>query len=314
MRVVFFGTPDFAVPSLEAVAREHEIALVVAQPDRPSGRGMKLHKPPVAERAMALGLPLAQPSKIRTEEFLQSIAALKPDLGVVVAYGRILPKSLLDIPLHGFINVHGSILPKYRGAAPMQRAIEAGEKVTGVSIMAVEEELDSGPVYAIEEVTIGPDDRLPLVAGRIASAGARALTRVLREMPEPVPQDHAAATYAAKIEKEEGLITFREPAAVIYNRFRAFDPWPGIFFVSGGETVKITDMRVTEWRTGASPVRTDEGVCPPPGTILSIDADVVVATAEGDLRLIELQRPGKQRAAAGDVARGLGWRAGTLVP
>ena len=303
MRVVFFGTPAFAVPSLEAVAREHEVVLVVAQPDRPSGRGMKLHQPPVAERAIALGLALAQPAKIRNDEFLQSIAALKPDVGVVVAYGKILPQALLEIPRRGFINVHGSILPKYRGAAPMQRAIEAGDNVTGVSIMAVEEELDSGPVYAIEEIAIGPDDRLPAVADRIASAGASALTRVLRDMPTPAAQDHSRATYAAKIEKEEGRITFAEPAATIYNRFRAFDPWPGLFFETGGETVKITDMRMEP--------RLQPGV---PRHIVSIDGDVVVHAADGALRLIELQRPGKPRAAAGDVARGLGWRAGTALP
>jgi methionyl-tRNA formyltransferase len=231
------------------------------------------------------------------------MAVLEPDVGIVVAYGRILPGALLKIPRHGFINVHGSLLPKYRGAAPIQRAIEAGEKITGVSIMAVEEELDSGPVYAIEEIPIGADERLPSISEKLAERGARALARVLREMPEPVRQDHSAATFAPKIEKEEGLITFREPATVMYNRFRAFDPWPGIFFETSKETIKVADMRID-----GSVERAE------PRGILSIDHDVTIGCGEGVVRLIELQRPGKPRAAAGDIARGLGWRAGAPLP
>ena len=299
------GTPEFAVPALEAVAREHEVALVIAQPDRPAGRGMKLHKPPVVVRAEELGLPVAQPAKIRTDEFLDSIAALKPDAGVVIAYGRILPKRLLDIPKHGFINVHASLLPKYRGAAPIQRAIEAGETETGVTIMRVDEELDHGPMLGIETIDIGPDERLPSVAKRLAEAGGDALLRVLAQLGRGAAvdreQNHARATHAAKIEKAEGRITFDESAATIYNRFRAFDPWPGIFFESQGEAIKVTDMRPVEMRGDAR-------------TVLAIDDGVTVSTGDQAVRLLELQRPGKPRSNAADVARGVGWRVGERIP
>ncbi len=293
MRVAFFGTPDFAVPILEALARHHEVVLVVAQPDKPAGRGMKMHAPPVMVKARELGLPVAQPAKIRTAEFLDSIRALAPDVGIVVAYGRILPAALLEIPARGFLNIHGSILPKYRGAAPIQRAIEHGEKVTGVTIMRVDEELDHGPMLRVAATDIGPDERTPALARRLAEIGAKALLDVLRDWPAETPQDHMNATLAPKIEKSESRITFEEPAATIYNRFRAFDPWPGITF---GE-LKLTDVAVAEG-SGA------------PGTILSIEDSVVVAAGEGAIRINELQRPGKPRTAAGAVARGLGWRVG----
>jgi methionyl-tRNA formyltransferase len=287
--LVFFGTPEFAVPTLEALAREHEIALVVAQPDKPAGRGMKLHAPAVAVKARAMRLPLAQPPRIRNDEFLASIAALKPDAGIVVAYGKILPANLLAIPMHGFINIHGSILPKYRGAAPIQRAIEHGETTTGVTIMRVDEELDHGAMLAIETTDIGADERMPSLASRLSRLGADALLRVLGTMPEGTPQDHTAATYAPKIEKSEGAINWTESAASIYNKFRAFDPWPGIF---AGD-LKLIDIAPANGH-GA------------PGTILSANGDgVIVATADGALRLVTVQRPGKPKAAAADVLRGL---------
>src|SRR3954468_7576170 len=172
LRLFFFGTPEFAVPTLEALAREHEIALVVAQPDKPAGRGMKLHAPAVATKARELGLPLAQPPRIRNDEFLASVAALKPDAGIVVAYGKILPANLLTIPLHGFLNVHASILPKYRGAAPIQRAIEHGETTTGVTVMRVDEELDHGAMLAIEMTEIGASERTTSLASRLSRIGA----------------------------------------------------------------------------------------------------------------------------------------------
>lgn len=293
MRIVFLGTPDFAVPTLEALAREHEVALVVAQPDKPAGRGMKMQAPAVAIKARELGLPIAQPPKIRNEEFLNTIRALDADAGIVVAYGKILPASLLAIPKRGFLNIHGSILPKYRGAAPIQRAIEHGETVTGVTIMRVDEELDHGPMLTTAITEIGPDERTPDLAKRLAKIGAEALLEVLRDWPEEIEQDHARATIAPKIEKSEGAITFDETARTIYNRFRAFDPWPGISF---GE-LKLTDMRPAD---GSAP----------PRTILAIDDTVTIAARDGAIRVLELQRPGKPRAGAGAVARGLGWRVG----
>lgn len=301
MRLIFFGTPDFAVPSLDAIMREHEIALVVAQPDKPAGRGMKIQAPAVAVRARELGLPLLQPPKVRNEEFLSEVARVNADCGVVVAYGKILPKALLDIPRHGFLNVHGSVLPHWRGAAPIQRSIEAGDKLTGVTIMRVDEELDHGPMLRVETTEIGPDERTPELARRLSGIGGDALAVVLREIESgtavETPQDHARATLAPKIDKREGDITFDEPAHAIYNRFRAFDPWPGITF----RDLKLTDMRPADG-SGA------------PRTILEIaDGGVVIACGGGALRILEMQRPGKPRTPAAAIARGLGWKASHVL-
>ncbi|HEX6086380.1 MAG TPA: methionyl-tRNA formyltransferase [Thermoanaerobaculia bacterium] len=296
MRVVFFGTPDFAVPTLDAVAREHEVVLVVAQPDKPAGRGMKMQAPAVAVRAKELNLPLLQPPKIRNEEFLAQIAAAQPDVGIVVAYGKILPAALLEIPKHGFLNVHASILPRWRGAAPIQRAIEAGDQLTGVTIMRVDEQLDHGAMLRIETTEIGADERTPQLAQRLSKIGGEALAAVLRELPAGVEQEHEQATYAAKIEKSEGEITFDETAKTIYDRFRAFDPWPGIFF----RDLKLTDLKPAE---GSGK----------PRSILGIDDGVVIAAGEGAIRILELQRPGKPRTPAAAIARGLGWKPGDAI-
>jgi methionyl-tRNA formyltransferase len=283
LRIVFLGTPEFAVPTLDALMRKHEIVCVVAQPDKPSGRGMQMHAPPVALRAKQLGLPLMQPAKIR------ELPPIEADLGVVVAYGKILPPSLLAMPPHGFVNVHASLLPKYRGAAPIQRAIERGEITTGVTIMRVDEELDHGPMLAIETTEIGPDERTPSLAARLSTLGASALMRVLAESPAETPQDHDAATYAPKIEKSEGAILWNETTAAIYNKFRAFDPWPGVF---AGD-LKLIDIVPASGRGT-------------PGTILSSGNDgVVVATGDGALRLITVQRAGKGPVTASSLLRGI---------
>jgi methionyl-tRNA formyltransferase len=306
VRIVFFGTPDFAVPTLDAIAREHDVVLVVAQPDRPAGRGMKLHAPAVALRAKELGLKLQQPAKIRTPEFEDEIRSHDPDIGIVIAYGRILPSALLEIPKHGFLNVHASILPRWRGAAPIQRAIEAGDEVTGATIMRVDEQLDHGPMLAVTTTEIGPDERTPSLAQRLSLLGAEALLPVLRNLPNvpELEQNHEKATLAPKIEKGEGEVRWTDSATAIYNRFRAFDPWPGLFVRHGDETIKLTELR-SERRPLAGRVA---GGSPEPGTILELADDVVVACGEGAIRILEMQRPGKPRAKAGDVARGLGWR------
>src|SRR5437764_1957501 len=281
MRVVFFGTPQFAVPSLEALAHAHEVALVVAQPDKPAGRGMKLQSPAVAVRARELGLPVAQPAKIRDAAFLDSIAALRPDAGVVVAYGKILPAALLAIPPRGFLTAHASLLPKYRGAAPVQRAIEHGERESGVTIMRVDEELDHGPMLSVVRTPIDPDEHAPAVAARLSVLGAAALVDALASHPPEIEQDHSQATLAPKIEKSEGLVNWNEPARTIYDKFRAFDPWPGLFTPE----LKLLDMRAAA-AAGA------------PGTILSIDDDgVTLGAGEGAIRLITVQRAGKPRVA-----------------
>jgi methionyl-tRNA formyltransferase len=288
LRLVFFGTPEFAVPALEALVREHDIVLVVAQPDKPAGRGMKMQAPAVALKARQLGLPLAQPAKIRGAEFLDSIAALHLDAGIVVAYGKILPAALLVIPARGFLNVHASILPKYRGAAPIQRAIEHGETTTGVTIMRIDEQLDHGPMLTVEKTEIGPDERTPSLAARLSRLGAVALARVLASPPVETPQNDDDATHAPKIEKSEGAIHWTDTTAAIYNKFRAFDPWPGVF---AGD-LKLIDMVRASGHGD-------------PGTILSTGGDgVVVATGDGALRLITVQRPGKSRVSAADLLRG----------
>lgn len=291
MRIVFLGTPQFAVPTLEALARVHEIALVVAQPDKPAGRGMRMQAPAVAVKAHELGLPLAQPTKVRDPEFLARVAELRADVGIVIAYGKILPASLLALPRHGFLNVHASILPYYRGAAPIQRAIENGERETGVTIMRVDEQLDHGPMFAIARTPIGDDERTPSLATRLSTLGADALLRVLEEIARgaavETEQPHEVATHAAKIEKEEGHVRWSDSARTIYDKFRAFDPWPGVFT----DSLKLVDIA----RANGSGS---------PGSVLSVDDDgVVVACGEGALRVITVQRAGKPKMSAADYVR-----------
>jgi len=298
LRVVFLGTPEFAVPALDALAREHEVALVVAQPDKPAGRGMHMHAPAVAVRAKALGLPLAQPAKIREAAALDAIRAARPDVGIVVAYGKILPNALLEIPRHGFINIHASLLPRYRGAAPIQRAIEHGEAETGVTIMRVDEELDHGARLAVAKTAIDPDEHTPSLAARLSALGAEALLPVLEALANgtavDTPQEHAVATYASKIEKQEGHIDWSASARSIYDKYRAFDPWPGVFT----DTLKLNEIAPA---TGSGQ----------PGTILTVDeSGVTVAAGEDAIRLITVQRPGKSRISAFELARTVGWRAG----
>jgi methionyl-tRNA formyltransferase len=314
VRILFMGTPDFAVPTLDALHREHEVVLAVAQPDKPAGRGMKMQAPAVAVRARELGIPLLQPPKVRAAEFLDAMRDLAPDIGIVIAYGKILPAALLEIPRHGFLNVHASVLPRWRGAAPIQRAIEAGDRVTGVTIMRVDEELDHGPMLAIETLEIEPDERTPGLAKRLSALGAEALLPVLRDVERgaavETPQEHDKATLAPKIEKSEGAITFEETTAAIYNRFRAFDPWPGITF---GE-IKLTELGPVEDRQSCLSGQAGSPVLHQPRTVLSLEEDVVVATSDGAVRILEMQRPGKPRTPAGAVARGLGWRTGERLP
>lgn len=291
------------MPSLEAVAREHDVALVVAQPDKPSGRGMRMQSPPVVVRARELGIEVAQPPKIRDPQILERITAIAPDAAVVVAYGKILPGALLQIPKHGFFNVHASILPKYRGAAPIQRAIEHGETETGVSIMRVDEELDHGPVLAIATLPIGPDEHTPSLASRLSRLGAEALTPVLADVAndraKETPQDHARATLAPKIDKGEGVISWSDRARAIYDRFRAFDPWPGVSF----DSLKLIDIAVAPGAAAAAA-----------GTITDIGLDnVTIATSDGAIVLKRVQRPGKAPVTAAEHARAAGWRVGARL-
>jgi methionyl-tRNA formyltransferase len=293
LRIVFFGTPEFAVPTLEALAREHEIVQVVAQPDKRAGRGLNLQSPAVAIKARELGLPLAQPAKIR------ELNPVEADIGIVVAYGKILPAQLLKMPRRGFLNVHASILPKYRGAAPIQRAIEHDETETGVTIMRVDEELDHGPILSVARTTIGADERASQLSERLSKIGADAMVSTLARLDGIVetPQDHSKATHAPKIEKAEGEVRWSDPTATIYNKFRAFDPWPGVF---------TGDLKLIEIAPAAGSGEA--------GTILSIDDDgVTVATGDAPIKLIVVQRSGKSRQRAVEFARGAGWRVGARL-
>lgn len=258
---------------------------------------MKMQKPPVAQRASDLGIPLLQPSKIRTEEFLAQLRAVDCDVAVVVAYGRILPAALLAVPRHGFINIHGSILPRWRGAAPIQRAIEAGDRESGVTIMRVDEELDHGPVLRVAVTPIGPHETSVQLAGRLSLLGASeivyALDDIERGSAREVEQDHGHATHAPKLSREEARVDWMQPAQAIYDRWRAFQPWPGLEFVVAGETLKIA--RAAGVATRAIP----------PGAFEIENGQVLAGTTEGALVIDELQRAGKRAASAADVLRSI---------
>jgi methionyl-tRNA formyltransferase len=245
MKLIFCGTPMFAVPSLECLhAAGFEIQLVVTQPDRPQGRGMALTAPPVKQSALKLGLPVIQPEKIKkNEEFQAQLRALKPDAIIVVGYGRIIPSWMLELPRYGNINVHASLLPKYRGAAPVQWAIANGETVSGVTTMLLNEGLDTGDILLQKEMAIRPEDTAVTYASHLAEMGADLIVETLRGFEDktitPVPQDHAKATLAPILKKEDGLIDFTRTATEIHNRLRGFQPWPGAYTQFRGKSLKL---------------------------------------------------------------------------
>jgi methionyl-tRNA formyltransferase len=252
MKLVFCGTPQFAVPSLERlVSAGHNVQLVVTQPDRPQGRGMELAAPAVKQSATRLGLPVTQPEKIKNNrEFHDQLEALRPDAIIVVAYGRIIPGWMLHLPAYGNINVHASLLPKYRGAAPIQWAIANGEKVTGVTTMKIDEGLDTGDILLKREIEIRPDDTAVTLAPRLAELGADLLVETLEQLQHggllAIPQDDSQATLAPILKKEDGLIEFNRSAQEIHNRLRGFQPWPGAYTVFRGKNLKIVDARVAD--------------------------------------------------------------------
>jgi methionyl-tRNA formyltransferase len=252
MKVVFCGTPQFAVPSLESLAASgFDIRLVVTQPDRPKGRGMELTASPVKQTALKLGLPVAQPEKIKkNEEFQQHLREIVPECIIVVGYGRIIPQWMLQLPRHGNVNVHGSLLPKYRGAAPIQWAIAKGEKVTGVTTMRLDEGLDTGDILLQREMPVLPDDTSVSLAPRLAQIGAELLIETLRGLEQgrivPVSQDNASATLAPILTREDGLVDFQKPAVEIHNRLRGFQPWPGAYTQFRGKILKIVSAQPAE--------------------------------------------------------------------
>jgi methionyl-tRNA formyltransferase len=309
LRVVFFGTPEFAVPTLRALLDSSETTVaVVSQPDRPRGRGHHLHPTPTKALAIERGVPVLQPERLRNDEFLAAIANSNPDLGVVAAYGKLLPESLLQIPRLGMINVHASLLPRWRGAAPVHRAVIAGDTVTGVSIMRVVKELDAGAVFATREHAIAIDATSVEVEQALAQIGAGMLVDVARAMAEgraeETPQDPSRVTYASKITKEEGAIDWGLPAMRIHNLVRGLQPWP---LVSG----RIGGARVLIHRTAPLTAVTPA----PPGTILRADAErFEIAAGDGRVLSVEaLQPEGKRVMTAREFLAGRHISPGTKV-
>ena len=307
LRIVFFGTPAFAVPSLDAIITSgHPVVGLVSQPDRPKGRGQQLQATPTKIVARTHGIPVIQPTKIKEEAFLQQIRDLRPDLGVVVAFGRILPDALLAIPRLGMINVHASVLPRYRGAAPIQRAVLAGDGETGVTIMRVETEMDAGATFAVGRVPIPPDATSGDMEVTLSKLGAQLLVPVIDDLAAgravETPQDHALATHAAKITKGEGAIDWHAPATVIHNQVRGLQPWPLASTTVGGERWVIR-------RT--APIA--EHPAQPPGTIVRARADeIVVACGDGTaLRVLEVQPEGRRTMTAREFLAGRGVAEGT---
>lgn len=300
LRVAYFGTPEFAVPTLEAIiASRHPVVVVVSQPDRPKGRGHHVQPTPTRQVADKHGIPVLQPTRLRDDAFMDALRAFNPDIGVVAAYGRLLPNDLLALPRLGMINVHASLLPTYRGAAPIQRAVMAGDAETGVTIMRVVQELDAGPMLDVAATPIGPDETSVDVERRLATLGAERLLIVLDQLAAgdatETPQDHAAATYAPKITREDGRVDWSLPADVIHNRVRGLHPWPLVSTRLAGQRCLIHATRPEQMPGGNAT----------PGTVLSAGPDgIVVATGAGALRILALQPEGKRVMTARDFLAG----------
>ncbi|MBA3639076.1 MAG: methionyl-tRNA formyltransferase [Acidobacteria bacterium] len=309
LRIVYFGTPGFAVPALQTlIDSRHDVVALVSQPDRPKGRGHKLQPTPTKIAAETAHVRVLQPSKVKDRAFHSELAAFAPDLGVVAAYGRIIPDVVLAIPRFGMINIHASLLPKYRGAAPIHRAVIDGEHETGVTIMRVVTELDAGPMFATERRTIGPNETTPEVERALAAAGASLALRVIEQIASgeavETPQDHAQATYAAKIERHEGTIAWTLPAERIHNLVRGLQPWPLV-------TVSLDGMRCRFHRSAV----TDESSDATPGTVTSV-ANGALSVATGDrrvLQILEMQPEGKRVMPVRDFLSGHSVSVGTSL-
>jgi methionyl-tRNA formyltransferase len=294
VRLVYLGTPVFAVPTLErAVEAGHEVLAVFTQPDRPKGRGQKDAMPPVKEAALLLGLPVSQPERIRRPEVVEQLRALAPDAMVVVGYGQIIPQAILDIPPQGIINVHASLLPKYRGAAPIQWAIARGETRTGVTTMKIDAGLDTGDMLLKWETEIGPEETAVELGGRLAGAGAELLVQTLNELAtiEPQKQDAAQASYAPILKKEDGRIDWSMSADEIVNRVRGFEPWPSCYGSLRGQRFHV-------WKA-----RQAEGVFQA-GGLHVIGKKLYAGCKGGAIELLEVQLEGKKRMTAAAFLNG----------
>jgi methionyl-tRNA formyltransferase len=305
-RIVFMGTPDFAVKSLEACLELGEVVAVVTQPDRPRGRGQSVSHSPVKQLALAKGLPVLQPAKLCGTNFADELRALDADVAVVTAYGKILPKDVLEAPRHGCVNVHASLLPRFRGAAPIQWAIASGDAVTGVCLMQMDEGMDTGPIIDRAELPILPSDTFATLHDKLAVLGAelllRALPKYLAGELKPVPQATTGVVMAPMIKKEDGQLDFTKPAAELERRLRAFTPWPGAFTYLGNALLKVH----------AAKVKAGKGE---PGTVLSAGPEgLEIACGEGSLLCEQLQPEGKRVMSAREFLAGHQVPVGTRLP
>ena len=300
LRVLFFGTPEFAVPTLDALlGSRHKVVGVVTQPDRPRGRGQKTSPAPVKARALEAGVPVMQPARLKDPAFLADLAALTPDLGVVAAYGRILTDAVLSTPRLGLINVHASLLPRFRGAAPVHRAIISGEPETGVTIMRVVQALDAGPMLAAERRPIGPDETSDEVEHDLARLGAPLLLSVAEDLAagraQETEQDAGAATYAPRLTKADGVIDWTRPARSVHNLVRGLHPWPHAFTFHGRDRFILIRTTVDPTTAAAAP----------PGTVVEARGDrLVIATGDGAIQVVEIQPEGKRALRARDFLAG----------
>ncbi|WP_424134190.1 methionyl-tRNA formyltransferase [Roseomonas chloroacetimidivorans] len=296
------GSPAFSVPALRALhAAGHEIVAVYAQPPRPAGRGQKETPCPVHQAALELGLPVRTPARVRRDVAEhEAFAALDLDAAVVVAYGLILPKPMLDAPRRGCLNIHASLLPRWRGAAPIHAAVLAGDAETGITIMRMDEGLDTGPMLLREAIPIGPRDTTPMVHDRLSEIGARLILRALEEDPPAVPQPEEGASYAPKLGKEDGRLDWSQPAEALDRRVRAMNPWPGAFTSLGGEMLRVIAAEPAAGRDAA------------PGTVLD-DALLVACGGGTALRLTRVQKAGRAAMDALAFLRGTPVPAGTLL-
>jgi methionyl-tRNA formyltransferase len=318
MKLIFMGTPEFAVPSLaRLLADSHAVAAVFTQPDKPAGRGKHLHTPPVKSLALAHGIPVYQPAKIKTNEDVRAVfESLQPDACIVAAYGKILPEWLLQMPRLGCINVHASLLPRYRGAAPINWAIANGERQTGVTLMQMDAGMDTGPMLARSSIDIGDTETAPELLRRLAELGAALLSETLPKIERgeitAEPQNNDEATYAPLLKREDGQLDWRWTATEISNRVRAFQPWPGVYTMLGGGRLHI--WRARQEAADSSAVEGHQ-ITHAPGTILRIDkAGMVVACAAGTaLRIEECQIEGKRRVAAREFANGMRLKIGDRI-
>jgi methionyl-tRNA formyltransferase len=308
LRVLFFGTPAFAVPTLEAIAASrHPLVGVVTQPDRPRGRGQKTSDAPVKARALDLSVPILQPARLSDPDVLAAMASTGADIGVVAAYGKILPEAAIAVPARGMINVHASLLPRYRGAAPIHRAILAGETVTGVTIMRVVKALDAGAMLATVEQPIAPDATSEDLERLLAAQGAILLVETLDRLAEgpirEIPQNDADATYASRLTKDDGRVDWTRPAEQLHNQIRGLYPWPHAFTFAAGRRIIL---RRSAWTPG--------GAAAAPGVIVTAHGgDLRVATGLGVLTLLELQAEGRRPASTREFLSGVRLRAGDAL-